>query len=172
MKKFPINVTSLLNFEEPSRKVSFSGKMEPIEFYGDKISFSSNLKVEVEIKRIGKGLEVRGSSEGKVNLMCSRCLKKFPYLLNFSIDEIFIEKRMEKLIPKDSDFFLIEKESIDLYPMLRQLIIVNLPIKPLCQVDCKGICPKCGADLNKGKCNCIENEIDVRWEPLKKLKNI
>ncbi len=172
MRKIIINVKSLLNFEEPSKKVSFSEKMDPIEFYGDEISFSSNFKVEVEIKRISKGLELTGSGEAKVNLSCSRCLKKTPYLLNFEIDEIFIERKMEEFVPRDSDFFFIEKESIDLYPMLRQLIIVNLPMKFLCREDCRGICPRCGTDLNEGDCDCLQGEVDVRWEPLKKLKNI
>jgi uncharacterized protein len=73
-------------------------------------------------------------------MSCSRCLREFQdkldkkFTLNFSIDKL--------------------ETKIDLDPEIRDQIILDYPINPLCRQDCKGLCPKCGIDLNQVQCNC------------------
>jgi uncharacterized protein len=54
--------------------------------------------------------------------------------------------------------------------MLRDALALELPLNPLCRADCKGYCPRCGADLNAGACDCTDEEIDLRWAELAVLR--
>ncbi|MFW5872616.1 MAG: YceD family protein, partial [bacterium] len=86
-----------------------------------------------------------------------RCLEKFEY--NFNID---IEKELNKLDIKDI-------KEVDIRQILKSNIFLDLPIKPLCSEDCKGLCPQCGQNLNKGDCNCERDIIDPRLAKLEKF---
>ncbi|MRR10305.1 DUF177 domain-containing protein, partial [bacterium] len=61
------------------------------------------------------------------------------------------------------------KGEIDLWPELREAVLLALPLKPLCREDCRGICPACGRDLNEGSCGCREDRGDHRWDKLREL---
>ena len=67
-------------------------------------------------------------------------------------------------LPHDAD-------KIDISKDVRDYLILSVPMKRLCKEDCKGLCYKCGKDLNEGKCDCTELEVDDRWKPLLELKN-
>ena len=60
--------------------------------------------------------------------------------------------------------------TIDLAGIILEQLVVNLPIKPLCSDGCKGLCPKCGANRNTETCGCVDDDVDPRFEILKKLK--
>ncbi len=73
---------------------------------------------------------------------------------------------------EESDSILtVPDMKLDLDELLYSEVIVNLPMKHLCKEDCKGICPKCGKNLNEGKCGCPEKEIDPRLSALAELLN-
>jgi uncharacterized protein len=63
-----------------------------------------------------------------------------------------------------------ETDKIDLSEDVRDYALLALPMKKLCSENCKGLCPKCGKNLNDGPCECRDEKIDPRWEPLQKLK--
>jgi uncharacterized protein len=63
-----------------------------------------------------------------------------------------------------------ETDKINIGEDVRDYALLALPMKKLCSEDCKGLCPKCGKNLNDGSCNCKDEKIDSRWEPLQKLK--
>jgi uncharacterized protein len=71
-------------------------------------------------------------------------------------------------VPED-DEYLIEEGTIDLNVLVNDAVILNLPIKHLCSPECRGLCPYCGANLNRGDCGCRVEEIDPRLEVLRKL---
>jgi uncharacterized protein len=64
---------------------------------------------------------------------------------------------------------LLESSVLDLAPILEEEITLNLPLQVICSESCKGLCPKCGADLNKETCTCSDERIDPRLEALKNL---
>jgi uncharacterized protein len=104
------------------------------------IKFSSPVKVKAQISRITNAVSISMSIEGLMALTCSRCLEESSlklkkYLaLNYSVSK--------------------EEHIIDLDPQIREEIILDYPLKPLCKPDCKGLCPKCGKNLNQGGCSC------------------
>ena len=156
----------------------FSFEEEFIPNYRD-ISFIEPVHIKLKLVNLGREVLVKGSLKTKVKLVCSRCLKEFPYDLEAKIQEIYlwdvpIQKNIspgEIIELKDEDFkFVLEKESLFLDPLVEDVIRLNLPVKPLCRPDCKGLCPVCGQDLNIGECECSKKrQYDPRWEPLMKF---
>ncbi|HJV09433.1 MAG TPA: DUF177 domain-containing protein, partial [Acidimicrobiales bacterium] len=61
-------------------------------------------------------------------------------------------------------------DSVDLEPLVREALVLDLPLAPLCEEDCRGLCPTCGADLNLGDCDCPPAETDSRWAALDVLR--
>ena len=93
-------------------------------------------------------------TEGRVR--CSRCLAGFGKRIE--VGQFVVHK------PLTSD------DIVDLTPEIRESILLEIPQKPLCRDDCKGLCPVCGIDHNKQTCNCENETIDMRWSGLDKLK--
>jgi len=106
----------------------------------ESIKFRGNIKVKAEISRITNALSAKVNVRGVLYADCSRCLKQFEQGLNLDI-------RLNYPIDKATSY-------IDLNPDIREEIILDYPIKLLCSSDCKGLCVKCGRNLNEGGCNC------------------
>ncbi|MGB9682274.1 MAG: YceD family protein [bacterium] len=96
-----------------------------------------------------------------VILECSRCLQLYPQPLEFSYREVYSEEpfRIVGELTEEDFKFTIENNTIDISSSVRENIIINLPIKPLCRPDCKGLCPVCGKNLNEGDCSCNTRDI-------------
>jgi uncharacterized protein len=82
---------------------------------------------------------------------------------------IFVERGDEDI--DDPDVFVLDPKDpeLDLRPALREEWLLAAPTFALCREDCKGLCPRCGADLNDGPHDCAQPEVDPRWEALTKL---
>ena len=96
-----------------------------------------------------------GTIEGKVALECSRCLVDAGAHVSDEAHLIFAEAGAEG-VEDDPDVFLLDDRNaeLDLRPALREQWLLNVPGYALCREDCKGLCPKCGAELNLGPCEC------------------
>lgn len=70
---------------------------------------------------------------------------------------------------EEKDIRPIEDDQIDLVPLIREALLLKIPFAPICQEDCKGLCPVCGGDRNEAACDCQEKEIDPRWSKLHQL---
>lgn len=109
----------------------------------------------VTLTNTGKYILVEGILKTDLCLTCSRCLKDFTFPLNVPISEQFSDNLSCIMSKEDmEDINEFSNNVIDLYDGIRQNIILNIPIKPLCKNDCLGLCMKCGADLNDKKCQC------------------
>ncbi|RUA15270.1 MAG: DUF177 domain-containing protein [Clostridia bacterium] len=113
------------------------------------------------------------SGVAAVTMQCSRCLELFEQPIHIEIEEAFlpsVDLSTGKAIePEETDDALrIDKHHIlDLTELLRQSILLALPLTPLCKSDCAGLCPECGANLNYERCTCQHEETDPRWAALK-----
>jgi uncharacterized protein len=110
-----------------------------------------------------------GRIEGNVALECSRCLNDTSAHVSDEAHIIFAESGDEET--DDPDVYRIDPNDreLDLRPALREEWILAAPAFGLCRADCKGLCPRCGSDLNAGSCNCEEKSADPRWDALRKL---
>lgn len=115
-------------------------KPSELDLETDLIRFRSDLGVKARLSRITNALTVELNIRALTCANCSRCLDEFEWefdkdaQLNFSLDS--------------------NTAFIDLNPSIREEVILDYPIKPLCKIDCKGLCVKCGKNKNEGGCSC------------------
>jgi uncharacterized protein len=144
--------------------------------------FLGDVEYNVDIVGAGEDILVRGIVKGNIQLECSRCLAPIQIPFIGEIEDIYttnfargqksrdIEKREREIKSEDLELRLIEGKTLNLNDSLVESIVLAIPAKAVCKEDCKGLCPHCGINLNKEECGCTNEEIDPRWEMLKKLK--
>lgn len=108
-------------------------------------------------------VNLKGNITGIIEVQCSRCLEPLDYQLNVEFDENFSK------LQNNEEIYSFEENSIDLMDMIIDNIILSMPIKFLCSVECRGLCPACGKNLNKYQCSCNKDNVDPRLEVLKDL---
>jgi uncharacterized protein len=135
----------------------------------------SPVQAQLKIKKIDTQVVVNGNIWADAELQCSRCLKVFKSRISFPFEAVFHpieqlkEEEKHELRIEELDMGFYSKDELDLVDIIKEQIMLNLPMKPLCNDLCKGICLQCGADLNAGDCGCSEKDIDSRLVVLKKL---
>jgi uncharacterized protein len=144
---------------------------------GPVLGFDSPFQVDIRIYRAGDKIVLNGSLSGVLILRCDRCLGSFPWKLDTEFD-LFLQppappelKESElELEEEDLDVDFLAGDEIDLGKVIKEQIYLSLPIKALCRQDCKGLCPECGADLNKDNCLCRRESGHPGFEKLRELK--
>jgi uncharacterized protein len=161
---------------------------EPLEiealFTDEELSVSSRVaallgvvNAHVTVRRSGDCVRVKGGLEANLLVTCSRCAAQFPSRVakSFSL-EYWPDPRLgpdtEELELKyaDLDIGFYRNEELDLSAVVSEQIVLEVPMKPMCRDNCKGLCDQCGADLNLGDCGCSRNRIDPRLAPLAVLQ--
>lgn len=98
---------------------------------------------------------------------CDRCAEPVERKMEFDVSKILVED-LQNEDDGDDEYVVVENRQIDLYELIREELILFLPSKILCKPDCKGLCPKCGKNLNIEKCDC-KKDVDPRMEALLQL---
>jgi len=129
----------------------------------------------VHLSKHGHDILVRGNLSGQMELACSRCLEPFTAPAAIEFDLLLAPgpasaAAKEELSPEDLDLDYYAGEIVDLESILREQIILMLPLKPLCDESCQGLCPHCGANLKRETCNCLADAVDSPFARLAKLK--
>lgn len=131
------------------------------------------VKGKIGLTRTGQGILVGGTLRTETRITCSRCLCLFTCPLIFNITEeyfptIDVSSGNPLPLPDEPGVFTIdEHHTLDLAEAICQYTLMSIPMKPLCQVDCPGLCPKCGKELKQGPCSCQGEEVDPRWAKLR-----
>ncbi len=139
-------------------------------------SFLAPVRASLSISKAEDTLSVRGRIETVVLLSCSRCLKDVEHRIDKDFSLFFTkegapEQEELELTGEEIELVHMEGDEIDTDEVLLEQIALDIPQKPLCASDCKGLCPRCGADLNLGRCGCPqEKSIDPRFAKLKDFK--
>jgi len=133
--------------------------------------FNGAPEVKLQASFAGSGeVVVRGRVRGEIIRGCRRCLKETDRELNEEVTMVFAPS--DDLTEDDGAMREIDAHQveIDLVPPLREEFILSIPPYAECRPDCKGLCPKCGADLNDEVCDCGGPEPDARWDALRALQ--
>jgi uncharacterized protein len=125
----------------------------------------TEITVEVQCESLSDGIVVNGRIEAEFHSECRRCLQPVGSVLDIEVHELY------QLVVTDPDAFGIQNDQIDLAPMVRETVLIELPDAPLCRIDCAGLCPTCGIDLNREKCGCAAPVIDARWASLDAIRD-
>jgi uncharacterized protein len=127
------------------------------------IAWDAPIDLQVKIESYSGGLRVKGRLSAPWRGTCRRCSKIVDGLSEIVLNERFVDP--EELT---EDFYPIDKDFIDLAPMVHDAVFLDLPLAPLCSADCQGLCPYCGIDRNEARCEC-QGETDPRWATLDSL---
>ncbi len=133
--------------------------------------------VSGQIRQADRRAHVKGSVVARVQVECDRCLKpiELPVDSSFKLEYVtqqdYQEQQAIELTEDDLDLTVFDGEVIDIDELVTEEILLAVPDHVLCRDDCKGICPRCGADRNSVLCGCEAADIDPRWARLKELVN-
>ena len=117
-----------------------------------------------------------GTVKTTLELLCSRCVEPFTLPVDGAFDLRYqprstnVGEGEREIEEDDLTTAFYENEEIDLGQLMREQFYLSLPMKPLCRADCRGLCPVCGTNLNRGTCDCKRNWEDPRLAVLKTLK--
>ena len=130
---------------------------------------------EVRLHRTNQGIFADGTVHVPVELECVRCLKHIQQTITFPLREQYyptIDVNTGVPLPPSDDelaFPIDHNHVLDLREAIRQNLVVALPMTPLCDDACKGLCPQCGRNLNEGTCDCQPDTSDDRFSALRQL---
>ena len=128
----------------------------------------------VLLLRTDKGVLAQCALETAAECQCSRCLAPYRQPLRLAIEEEFfpVVDSGGALVPaSDGEAFTLDEHHVlRLEEALRQYLLMSLPMRPLCQEGCLGICPRCGIDRNRQTCRCSDSPADSHWSPLLQLR--
>ncbi len=132
----------------------------------------------VQLMRTRSGILVTATLHTRVETVCSRCLEPAFHDLDITVEEEFfptVEVYTGAAIhwqeyTDDEAVLISEQHILDMTEVVRQDLIISLPMQPLCSPTCQGLCPHCGANLNEGPHICEVEEIDPRWAALAQFK--
>ncbi|MEE8470314.1 MAG: DUF177 domain-containing protein [Dehalococcoidia bacterium] len=134
-----------------------------------------SLRGEVQLLRTNRSILVTGKLRTTNRLTCSRCLEEFDHPLALDVEEEYSLPQnaasVSSAVPpnKAGAFAIDENNILDLSEAVRQYTLMSLPMKPICQPDCAGLCPSCGCNLNHGTCSCTPVRPDSHWSQLQSL---
>ena len=140
-----------------------------IFLYG--VSFPSPMKVKGDITNTAGYMRMSLTMSVDYSTSCARCLTPVNGQFSLSLEKTVAPKKLLSDLDEDKldDYAIIEDGFLDLDEQLRDQMEMEFPSRFLCKDDCKGLCQRCGKNLNEGKCDCPEKEIDPRLLPLQKL---
>lgn len=156
-----IDVAAIL--KEPGESLPFdiTGNFEGLTIDGGAALLRGPLTVRGVVTSVGDGVYIEANVRGAVTLTCSRCLTEFERPVDFSCEGRFgghARDEEEDLDEDEVEVFPLDGTFCDLGEMIGHEIVLSLPMKPLCDDACKGLCPKCGKNLNEGDCDCAKEE--------------
>lgn len=128
-----------------------------------------------EARLAGEGMRLRGHLRGEAAPACARCLEPVPTVVERDLDLLYQpeavigESAEVEIHAADTEVGFFAGSGLDLADVAREQILLALPMQPLCRADCKGLCPRCGANWNAGPCGCPP-VADERWNALKSLR--
>lgn len=135
-----------------------------IELSSQSYTFDDELRLSVDITNTGDAFLVTGKVEGEATTECSRCLEDTQVGIDGMIEGYYLinpESQIPDDLENDEFEYLPESKVIDLAPLIDSAIKLDLSFAPICSETCKGLCPKCGTNLNTGSCDCsTETDID------------
>jgi uncharacterized protein len=154
---------------EPQTWTAVGGEEGTVELAGP-------LAVEADVLRVGARIVLNGRISGGLRLRCDRCLNAFRR-------DVDITFRTHLTIPGDSDgeadveladedmeVDFVAGGEVEILDLVRDQLFLNQPIKNLCSQNCKGLCNRCGSDLNTGPCGCPPEEVNPAFQKLRALK--
>lgn len=158
-----VNVVELLRWPGTTKDVVLSIAATDLEFGESRIS-DEPVDINLHLEALSNGVTVNGTTSATWAGECRRCLAPMSARMTIELSELYQQ------VPDDSEAYVINNDQINLLPMVRENLLLAIPLGPLCREDCPGFCPHCGKDLSETACSCDNTVVDPRWAALETLK--
>jgi uncharacterized protein len=157
-----VNAIELLRSPGSLREIAVTVPAEVVGVEDARVS--GELVVALTATSSVDGIVVHGTVSTPWHGQCRRCLRDVDGVAVGDVEEIY------QVDPRLEDAVAIVGDQIDLAPVVREYVLLELPDAPLCRDDCAGICPQCGTDRNESACSCDTSVTDLRWSALEGLQ--
>jgi uncharacterized protein len=162
-----VPITSLRRSIGSQREEHRSGRLAELTVAGTSVPPEAEVAVDVVLTSVSGGVEVAGTVLGPWQGECRRCLEPVRGEITSEVRELY---RPPDTASPDEDTYDLGNDYLDLQPLARDALLLDLPLAPLCRPDCEGLCPVCGADRNAEPCGCAHEVVDPRWAALGVLR--
>lgn len=160
-----IDIAGVINCEGAELDFTKEYDAGSFEFSGSEYFFDKPISVEGRVSNIGSALKIKIALKGEYRTVCDRCGCDIVKSV-FSETE---ENITDRCADFDEEMFNLNGHILDITGAVLTLLFSGLPIINLCREDCRGLCPKCGTDLNVSECNCDTTRYDPRFAIFRKL---
>ena len=152
----------------PGASISFSDSVDLSDLqFGTCQPVTEPVKVSGTVRNTADVLMMKGAITTCLHGVCDRCAADFTREVEFPVDVVLVEEFSSE-DSEDEWVFSLEADAADLEEIVRTVFVLNMDSKLLCSPDCKGLCCRCGKDLNNGPCGC-QKELDPRFAALRQL---
>ncbi|HUR76751.1 MAG TPA: DUF177 domain-containing protein [Acidimicrobiales bacterium] len=159
-----VPVADLLRHPGSKRDVEVTGDLSDVAVTASRVPSGGLASFAGTVESLdGGAVRVRGRVRTTWEGECRRCLGDASGDLDVDVGELYERE------PESEDIYPLTADRLDLEPLVRDAIYLELPQAPLCKADCRGLCPECGADRNTVDCGHAVDEMDPRWAALREL---
>lgn len=151
---------------------------------GENYSTEDSAHLKIFLMKAGDAIDVDAEVDLKLKIACGKCLEPFKMSMHIPFHMLMAplyrkrrnqerdDPKEREVVSDDVEFSFFEGEALDLAELVREQIVLGQPMNYICRQSCKGLCPNCGENLNKGKCGCSREKKPSPFEVLKALKPV
>ncbi|HWE54743.1 MAG TPA: DUF177 domain-containing protein [Acidimicrobiales bacterium] len=165
-----VPITTLRRSVGTRRQEQRAGRVGELQVADSRVAGEAEVEADVVLDSVDGGIEVAAVITAPWTGECRRCLRVIAGTLEAEVRELYRPRPPGEPVDQDEDTYPLTGELLDLQPLIRDAILLELPLNPLCREDCAGLCPTCGADLADGPCDCAAPPADPRWAALDVLR--
>ncbi len=134
-------------------------------------NFPGSVVIDATIDKSGRQFCLQADIRTAGLFQCDRCVEEFEHEVSARFSVLYVYDGLDAGRSSDDEVRVISPETpqLDLTDDIRESVMLSVPLKLLCKENCKGLCPHCGVNLNRGTCSCKDENVDGRWESLKKF---
>jgi uncharacterized protein len=187
-----VSITALKRSAWARRTEHRSGRVGRLSVAGSTVPADAEVTADAQLDAVDGGIEVTADVSAPWTGECRRCLRPIEARLEVHVRELYRlrehehrrkghghagrdgpdDRHVRPEGDEDEDTYPLHGEMLDLQPLVRDALMLELPLAPVCSDSCKGLCPRCGADLNDGPCDCDDAPADPRWAALGSLEAV
>lgn len=166
-----VELTKVMSQDGNSLQQAVNLDLNSITVHGEQFPVQVTAPAELTITNSGKGvLVIECTADVRAAIPCARCLEEVNYDFALHMEcEVDTKLSAEEREVVEDEYNFIEKDYLNVDKLVQNELLVNWPIRVLCKEDCKGICSRCGANLNHGECGCDRVALDPRMAAVKDI---